>query len=313
MKQLTKEQLSVIERQMFNHTRDVDTAIYDAMFFDDFPKEIAVDALLMYQNKDGGFGSGLHIDIYSPDSSVYVTYEALKILYMVGFRSMKENELLEGLLNKAFNYLYNRNTLKDNKFEPLEKTNNKYAHSKKFELDENTFERFGYYPSVTIFGFTLLFCDETKAYYKKALNYAKKAISDFYISNAHTKDELYAYSLFIECLRYKNLLIEELDKLENSLLEYGLSVVSRDVSAYEEEDAVRPTLIFAHLNLNEEAKELLERDLDYIIDSIASHGLWDHKSDWDEDKYPEASSASLKWIGVESYRNLYLLKKFNRF
>ena len=83
---LTNNDFSNIERQMFNKARDVDVAVFNAIT-SELDKEFVLDSLMMYQNTDGGFGGGLFIDNYNPASSIYVTYEALRILYICGFDS----------------------------------------------------------------------------------------------------------------------------------------------------------------------------------------------------------------------------------
>ena len=64
--------------------------------------------------------------------------------------------------------------------------------------------------------------------------------------------------------------------------------------------------------LDEHWQEVLDSELDLIIDSRASHGLWEHKGDWGTNKYAEYDSATLKWIGAESVNNISLLLKYNR-
>ena len=58
--------------------------------------------------------------------------------------------------------------------------------------------------------------------------------------------------------------------------------------------------------------ELKDKQLDYIIDSVASFGLWDHKKSWGYDKYAEEDSAMIKWVGAETVNNYFILKKYGR-
>ena len=54
------------------------------------------------------------------------------------------------------------------------------------------------------------------------------------------------------------------------------------------------------------------QELDYLIDSIAPHGMWDYNESWGYDKYAEEDSAKLKWIGAGTVNNYFLLKKYGR-
>ena len=83
MEMISKEDLNVIQRQMYNKARDIDVAVFNGLFEED-SKELVLDCLMMYMNRDGGFAHGLHIDNYNTNSSVYQTYEAFRILEMIG-------------------------------------------------------------------------------------------------------------------------------------------------------------------------------------------------------------------------------------
>src|SRR5574344_1726458 len=103
MEKITKECLVDIERQMYNKARDIDVAVYNTLFSTDMPKDFVLDCLAMYQNRDGGFGNALEIDNYNPNSSVFQVYEALKIMYLVGFTKNDKEELFQSILKKTMN------------------------------------------------------------------------------------------------------------------------------------------------------------------------------------------------------------------
>ena len=58
--------------------------------------------------------------------------------------------------------------------------------------------------------------------------------------------------------------------------------------------------------------EMKEEELDYIIDSIAPHGLWEYNGTWGYNRYAEEDSAKIKWIGAVSVNHYFLLKKYGR-
>ena len=51
-----------------------------------------------------------------------------------------------------------------------------------------------------------------------------------------------------------------------------------------------------------------ELELDYLVDSVAKFGMWDYNKGWGSDRYPEADSAMLKWLGAVAVNNFYKLK-----
>ena len=176
---LTKKQQDDMQRQVGLKSRDIDICTFNALE-GSLPKDMLLDCLMMYQNNDGGFGHGLHIDNYNVNSSVYQVYEAFRLLDMLDFDSSCDHELYDHIINKACNYLYNRIPLINGKWNPNAKTNNDYAHSSEFTCNKENEELFGYHPTAALFGYTLVLCKTTKPYYKKALKNIELLLKDFY-------------------------------------------------------------------------------------------------------------------------------------
>ena len=105
MLKITRSDLSVIERQLYNKGRDIDVAFYNALF-DEEGKSYIPDSLMLYMAKDGGMGNGLEIDNYNPNASVYQTYEALRILDELNFDAKETNEVYLYIMKKICNYLF---------------------------------------------------------------------------------------------------------------------------------------------------------------------------------------------------------------
>ena len=131
MKLLTRSMQRDISKQMYNKARDIDVAVYNGLV-EPLDKEFLLDCLFLYINRDGGFGNGLEIDNYNPNSSVYQTYEALRLLNMVNIDSNCKNELLAEIMQKVGNYLFNRCKIVNGMWNPVEKTNNDFAHSEEY-------------------------------------------------------------------------------------------------------------------------------------------------------------------------------------
>lgn len=301
---LTNNDFSNIERQMFNKARDVDVAVFNAIT-SELDKEFVLDSLMMYQNTDGGFGGGLFIDNYNPASSIYVTYEALRILYICGFDSLCSDELYTKLINKALNYIYNRNDLIKNKFKRNIKSNDNFAHSDFFSfnaIDNN------YYPSASIFALTLFLINPSKAYYKKAMNYLKIAINELLIQDSYNEYELISIGLIVEICSKLNLFEEEINKLNERANKAVLEICSKND---EWPNIKMPVVLALGLKFNDDVAKIFAENLDFIIDNRSSHGLWEPFHKWNT-SYPEEESAKLKWIGYISANYVYILKKYKK-
>lgn len=307
MKLLTKQKQDDMARQVSLKSRDIDICIFSALE-GSLPKEMLLDCLMLYVNNDGGFGHGLYIDNYNVNSSVYQVYEAFRLLDMLDFDSSCQNELYDQIINKACNYLYNRVPPVKGIWNPNTKSNNDYAHSKEFEYNEENKKLFGLHPTAALLGYTLLFVKPTKAYYKKALATLPLILKEFYAKEEFTKYELISFNSLLNSLRKCNLLLEDQKKIEEKLTEYVKKNISSD---YSNKSANRPLEVALYLE-DSAFDEAKNQELDYLIDSIAPHGMWDYNESWGYDKYAEEDSAKLKWIGAGTVNNYFLLKKYGR-
>ena len=294
-------------RQVSLKSRDIDICIFSALE-GSLPKEMLLDCLMLYVNNDGGFGHGLYIDNYNVNSSVYQVYEAFRLLDMLDFDSSCQNELYDQIINKACNYLYNRVPPVKGIWNPNTKSNNDYAHSKEFEYNEENKKLFGLHPTAALLGYTLLFVKPTKAYYKKALATLPLILKEFYAKEEFTKYELISFNSLLNSLRKCNLLLEDQKKIEEKLTEYVKKNISND---FKNKKANRPLEVALYLE-DSAFDDLKNQELDYLIDSIAPHGMWDYNESWGYDKYAEEDSAKLKWIGAGTVNNYFLLKKYGR-
>ncbi|MGM9969367.1 MAG: hypothetical protein ACI35S_03120 [Anaeroplasma sp.] len=307
MKLLTKAMQADISRQMCFKSRDIDMCMINALD-GSMTKDYLLDCLMFYQNRDGGFAGGLHIDNYNTNTSVYQIYEAFRLLDMLDFDSNCELDLFETIVNKACNYLYNREPMKDGKWNPNTITNNDFAHGQDFTYNDENMAKFGYHPTAAILGYTLILIKPTKAYYKKALKYAAEMINIIKEKNDFTKYELISFNSFLNSIKKANLFPEAYEIITKKLVEYAEKVISLD---FNDINSIKPLDAALYIS-SEKLDAAKNQQLDHIIDSIAPHGLWNHNSTWGYDKYAEEDSAMLKWIGAETVNNYYLLKKFER-
>ena len=305
MKFLTKETCEKMSNQMQLKARDI-VCLYNILDGSDMPRDFILDCLLFYQNKDGGFGNGLFIDNYNPNSNVYSVYEAFRILDMMNFScNDSKNELFDSLINKAGNYLYNRHILIDNKWNFNVETNKDFAHAKIFDFNEENLKLFGLHPTMDIVGYTLLFFKPTKAYYKKAYNLAIKLMDEYLNKKEVNKYDLIAVDSFINSIKKAKIDLDT-KKIEEKLIEDIKNIISLDFN----DDLLHP--LDAMYIKDDKLDEARQKELDYLIDSVASFGLWDYKKSWGNGIYPEEDSAMLKWIGANTVNNYYKLKYFER-
>ena len=307
MKLYTKEMQNKASNKMLDIARDIDLCLYNVLT-DYMPNEIMIDALALYLTDDGGFGNGLYIDNYNPHASAYEIFEAFRYLDMAGVNSNIEHDMYDQLINKACNFLFNKSEIVDNKWNPNVESNENYAHSIYFEYNEENRNYFGYGPTAGLLGYILKYVKPTKAYYKKALKMVDAMLKDFFNLEALTKPEFIGFNIFLNSIKEMNLYTEYQEKLEERLTALAKKQVSVDFSNPKD---IHPLDCALYLN-DEELKSKIDLELDYIIDNIAQHGLWEAPEGWGYNKYPEEDTAMIKWIGAISAKYYFYLKKFGR-
>ena len=302
MSYLSKEQQSVLTRQLYNRARDIDVAIYNAAI-DPASKEFVLDCLMFYRNSDGGFGNGLEIDNYNPHSSVYQVYEAFRILDELDFDSSEENELFSDLVQKACNYLFNKCLLQEGRWNPLTPSNNDYAHSKEYHYDGNEQNRFGYHPTAALIGYILRFVRPTKVYYKKAMKLLNGAFSYIEEKEEVTEYDWISFGALLGCLKKLNLYPNWQQLIEDKLIHTARIKVKAGAT-------VNLARLLANCSIPLDLKPYVEQQLDTLVAKIAPHGLWEYEKSWDM-PYPEEESAKLKWLGAISVDHYLLLKTYH--
>ena len=298
---LTKEQLESISRQMYLKARDIDVALWNAILYPE-EKNFVIDCLYMYQNKDGGFGHGLEIDNYNPDSSVYQTYEALRMLSDASFDSKDSSEMLSALLHKTFNYLFNRNPLIDGKWNPVVLSNNDHAHSAKYSYTADVFDRFGIHPTAAILGYLFLLVPKDAVFFRKGKKMIPSMTEEILAKEDFTEEELISLNVFYRGLKVHH--FPESEPVEEKLR----SVLENKAKKNENINYPRCCL---ELDSSPVLKQKIEEYFTEMIHSLPAHALWEKETSW-QTSYPEEESAKLKWLGAITVQNLYLLKKYDK-
>ncbi len=303
MFKLTKDDMIDIENIMFNKARDIDVSIFNAIM-DDECKDFVLDSLMLYMTKDGGIGNALEIDNYNPNSSVYQTYEALRILSSLNFNKDNDNELYSVLLNKIGNYLFNKCLLFNGFWNPLVPSNDKFAHSEKYNYTANFFPFWNVHPTAAILGFIIELMPENKAYYKKALKQIGYVFAELESNEIWSEYEFISYSYLLRSLRKVNMFETECELIESKL--------TSEAKRHLDDLNFNFPLYLMDIKVDNILEDKINQYLDNLISNRAIHGLWEHKESWGSNRYPEADSASLKWVGAESVWNIYLLNKYGR-
>ena len=313
MKTINIEELKKYEKFLYNRGRDIEIAKFN-YHFNDGSKEDVVMALSIYQNRDGGFGHGLEPDSLNPYSSPLQTSEALKILKHIGYNDSNLDDVSSYLINRALHYIYYY-CLKDGKINPNVPTNNDYPHASWWEYNENFFETWRYNPTAVIVALTLHFTTEENKYYKKAYELVPTIIESFISDTKENVDKHYLNNMMelYDVITAKNLFTEYHESLYNNLNSRIDDLITLDESLWQDDSSNQPIEVIQFMPFlnTEERKALIEKNLDYLLDSRDNNGLFEVTWTWKND-YEEYELQRVKWAGVILVNNLIFLKRFNR-
>ena len=313
MKNITIEELKLYEKYIYNRARDIEIAKYNYHFADGEREDVAM-ALSIYQNRDGGFGHGLEPDSLNPYSSPLQTSEALKILKHVGYDDSNLDDMGEYIVNRALHYIYYY-CVKDGKVNPNVPSNNDFPHASWWEYNENFFDTWRYNPTAVLVALTLHFAKENDKYYKKAYELVPTIIESFMSDTKENVDKHYLINLveLYDVITTKNIFVEYHESLKENLNKRIDDLMTTDESKWNDYSSNLPLeLIQLDTFLNsEERKELVEKHLDYMLDSRNSNGLFEVTWNWGND-YEEFELQKIKWAGLLLVNNLIFLKKYNR-
>ena len=301
MNKVNNEFLQNIETAMFNRALDTDVSLYN-LDYSDMPQNYVLISISLYQNKDGGFGHALDFDNVNPLSTAYQTYFALRLIDEAKYTNIKEDELLEEILSKAFNYLYNRATRIKDLWLLKESINDKAACALRFKGPNQESLPL----SMGIIGYTLYFLDSNKAYYKMALKLLDK----------YSKEILSLDSLSLNELYYFKVLLKGLKKIGHKdydlyLDRYNLLLQKESINY--KSDYYSFLDLFESYTDNTDLNDKIDDALDILISSVKPHGMFEAIHSWGTEQiYPESDSAMIKWVGRASRYALHYIKVFER-
>lgn len=96
MKTVTYQEYQRVRKWIYRYARHLDITRWQYHFESGSKKEV-MEALLFYQNADGGFGHALEFDCWNPNSQPVSSFFAWNILKEIGC-DKKENPIIKGIL-----------------------------------------------------------------------------------------------------------------------------------------------------------------------------------------------------------------------
>ncbi len=311
MKKISKKAFDEIRLWIYRNSRQLDLAMWQ-FEFEHGNNDNVLSALSHYQNVDGGFGNALEPDCWNPNSSPYTTLIAVSKLHDISFTNTS-HPIMQGII-RFFESGVHFNG--DGWLFSIP-SNNVYPRAPWWTYDPkaNEYEHKGV--TLGIVCFVLQFVNRESELYKKAFAIANKLLSELKEPGNLGDMGVSGYCMILEKIKQLNL-ADQFDMAFYSAAVKRLvdNAIVRDISQWANY-SVRPSqFIFTpdspYLEGNE---DIVEKELDYLIDTRPDNGVWGITWQWWEnyEKYPKEFAISENWWKADkAISALKLLRNFGR-
>ncbi|QAA32354.1 hypothetical protein [Clostridium manihotivorum] len=304
---MKKVSLKPIAAWIHRNARELEVAIWK-FHFENGTKEDVINALIYYQNEDGGFGNAIDPDNWDVNSSPYATLFALNILKDIEFDDM-QHPIYLGIKKYIDTEL---NFPEGCTFTVI--TNRNYPHASFHNYDENynKIESTG-----VILGFSSFIIDHYRdsKTYPAVMELMEKMIEKLF-SDEHGDMGPTGYISLVNSMKQAQLEGYDYDKLELRLKELVNGSIQRNPEqwcyyGYRPSDYIKSKdSIFYQGN-----EEIINVELDFLHDTLPQNDVWPISWSWFEnnDKYPKEAVISLNWWkATKAIERARFLKSFMR-
>jgi hypothetical protein len=311
MKSLSKQAFEEIRLWIYRNARPIELARWQYEF-ENGSKEAVLSALSLYQNEDGGFGNTLEPDSWNPDSSPYTTLNAIGILNEIDFTD-KSHKIMQGI----FQFLESGKYANENGWLFNIPSNNDYPHAPwwTYDSEANEYESIGV--SAGIVCFLLKFADRDAELYKWALSIAGRLIGRLNTPGNYGEMGVGGYCILKDMIGQLGLTDRfDMELMSNTVKKLVNDAIERDISKWAYYGKTPSSFISSPSGeFYKDNEEILQRELDYIIETRTEKGVWGITWSWFEnnEKYPKEFAISENWWKADTaIGKLKLLRNFDR-
>ncbi|MBS5934754.1 MAG: hypothetical protein KIC94_17960 [Clostridiales bacterium] len=299
--------LQPIHNWMHRNARELELARWKYLFEDGDKMEV-VNALMYYQNPDGGFGNAVDPDNWNQNSVPYGTYFVLEILKEINFFDLN-HPIYIGIKK----YLDCTSNFLDGWVFTLP-SNQEFPHAAYYNYDAE-------YNKVESKGIIISFCSFILEYYPQSeiydeiLTIVDTMIRGMYEENQGDMGAAGYVTLFLAMKKAK-LPNYNYSKIEQRLKELVNCSIQREPEQWLSY-GYRPS---AYINSKDSMfyvgnEEIVEKELDFLVDTLPHYDVWPISWSWFENNvtYPKESSISENWSkAYKTIEKVIFLRNFGR-
>ena len=311
MKKLMRSSFNEIQHWIYRNARQIELAAWQYEF-ENGSKDAIISALAFYQNEDGGFGNALEPDSWNPNSSPYTTLNAIRKLNEINFTDIN-HPMMQGILK----FLDSGMHRSDNGWLFSIPSNDGYPHAPwwTYDSEANEYESIGV--SAGIACFILKFADKDSDLYERAFAVIDKLIARLYTPGNYGEMGLSGYCALKDIIQQLGLIDKyDIEFLSRTLKKLVNDAIERDISKWAYYGKIPSSFISSpDSEFYKDNEEIMQKELDYIIETRPKNGVWGITFSWFEnkEKYANEFAVSENWWKADSaISKLKLLRSFGR-
>ena len=298
-----------VSHWMHRNAREIELALWK-YFFEQGSQEAVLSALEVYQNDDGGFGNTLEADSWNPNSSPYTTLHAINILESIGYTDLS-HPIYVGIIK----YLHSGAHFKEFGWEFSIPTNDNYPHAPWWSYSEeaNYTESIGL--SAELCAFVLENIDKDTDLYQKVRKLSNRLVDKMLYEEAFGDMGIGGFIVLCETLKRMTKDDRKCSELQSKLNELVKKSIEHDSSKWAFY-TVRPSNYITSPKsiFYEDNKEIVHKELDYLLESIPSNDVWGITWTWFDnmDQYAKEFAISENWWkAYKAIEKMQFLRNFD--
>ncbi|WP_341347294.1 hypothetical protein [Paenibacillus sp. FSL H3-0469] len=304
---LLLEEYEGIRRWMVRNARPLDLARW-RFHFEGGGAAPVLEALSAYQNEDGGFGHALEADAWNPNSTPIQTATAVERLLELEFTEAG-HPLVQGILK----YLDSGADMDGRTWRNVVASNNDYPHAPWWHTSSDSTSHSMYNPTAILAGFILKAAPRDSGLYATGLEIARE-LTELFLRDPNIEMHplkcvdtlLHGITLAGLQEHFPYVELQEAFKVQSARL------ISRDEGNWNGYGCRPSAFIHSpHSPGYAELGGLLHRELDYLLETRNTAGVWELTWSWEGYEREYAISENW-WKGHIVIENLRLLREFGR-
>ena len=295
-----------VRRWMLRNARAVELALWRCHFEHGDAKDVA-DALLAYQNEDGGFGNALEPDCWNPGSTPVATWTAVKYMLAVGF-----DDMAHPAYQGVWRYLASGKDREDYGWRFSVPENDGWPRAPWWSYGEQNNQ--DNYANVTV-GLTafILRYGKDEALQAVAVKYANQLVA-LLEDKICAGDVLEGYDFLLEAMQEGGMNVSA--ETWSTLRKRQNDAIGRDVSQWKNY-VPRPSRFIHGVNspLYKGNEAIVQAEVDYLKSIRQNGGVWPITWTWFDmmPKYGAEFAISERWWqGVVAIENMLFLRAFDK-